>query len=335
MGQVTALEFVNRIRRRMRAGSDVSNVTDEENAVLLDIVNAAIADVLAGKNWEFDLRHDGILNTLATQTLGSVSVTASTFTTDTSDQFDFATFTAADQHVVRGIIETDGRYSNTAFRITSIEDSGSVQTFRVDGTFPGTVGGGAVSTMKTVAHEFILPASVRAVVSVTHEERPLTLDQVDPTATFDQLVPRPHGTTAHPEWVGVGGFDVPTRDYTASASDPALRMIVWPLPDAAISLRYSYYVDHARLATATDALIGVPDRVIEDIVRIAHGDAVASVEKNAEEGLRIANSALRSSNEKYMNQSAQPRGRHAVGSWSRKPGVTDRISGFPGVTLTK
>lgn len=74
MANYTALQLVNRVRRRMHM-SDAADLTDRLSLVLLDLVNESMSYILETRSWDFDGRSDGVLVTKAAVTNATTTVT--------------------------------------------------------------------------------------------------------------------------------------------------------------------------------------------------------------------------------------------------------------------
>jgi hypothetical protein len=216
-------------------------------------------------------------------------------------------------------------------RINAAVTAGAGVWLGMDAPWPGSSTSAAVVNLFFA--EYILPATVRSIVSVKHEEKELNLRKIDAGATFDEVIPRPYDRFDDPTTVAVGGLDIPTYEYTGGPPEPGLRMIVWPAPKEPVILRYSYYYEHPRLVNATDALVGVPASIVEDIVRIARADAMSSLERDVVEGLQTESMARKANNQKWKNSRPSPATRYTVHGWGTgRRGVNVR-NGFPGVTI--
>ncbi len=117
--------------------------------------------------------------------------------------------------------------------------------------------------------EYVLPDTVRSVIRVTHQDDPITLDQVDATVAFDELYPRPQIEYGSPEVVSVGGFETHTHISGTESIAPGLRMSVWPVPDEAYVLDFTYHYRHPVLTETTSTLQGVPPEIVDQMVDLA------------------------------------------------------------------
>jgi hypothetical protein len=263
----TALQLVNRVHR-LRRMPDVGSFSETEDLATLDVLNTSIEEVLSSRRWEFDMRRDQIVL--------RGRLTGLTFTNSPSVLSSFVGVRSAglDQedmngsYITRMLITGSEDYPQTAIRlIYSSAVLGGVQA--------SFVAGAALSeTISSAAGElfyaeYILPDTVRDILRVTYQEDALNLVQIDPIVEFDELYPRPSIQYGPPEVVSVGGFDIATYQGVDNEEPPGLRMIVWPIPDQAYVLDYSYHYRHPELASVDDTLDGVPPDVISQIVETA------------------------------------------------------------------
>ena len=272
---VTALSLVNRVNRRRRM-PDVTAFSATEDLATLDALNTATEEVLSSKRWEFDIRRAQITlrprlqaATGETMTVNATKGAASaTLIRSGADYFEAADVYGSgdDLYVTRFLATGASSFPNTAFRVIEGLPATTLAALSVATPMPETLSG--VSAELFYA-EYMLPDTVRSVLRVTHQDDPVTLEQVDPTVEFEELYPRPQIEYGTPQVISIGGYDTPTVVAASDAPDPALRMMVWPVPDDAYVLDYTYHYRHAELAATTDTLQGVPPNVIDMIVDLA------------------------------------------------------------------
>lgn len=289
MPNVTALQLVNRVLVLSR--QDVVADFGQSPAIeALECVNLSVSHVLSMRKHSFSLRHDGELVTKPRITLasgttvltnGSNTVAFTAYGGSASDfQGDFAT---------RMLVPSDASYGSTSFRVRKSDVQLTVGAFDLYTPWPGT---GGTPEIQTFAAEYMLPDTVMSVESVTLEETPLRLKQVDESRAFEELVPRPHDTDSDPIQVMVGGYDVGTYNLSGVEPDALLRIVVWPVPTASVVLRYSYYMRNPRLQNTTDVLQAVPDEWINEIVQDGAAKYRSYMEQDPERGLALEQAAI-------------------------------------------
>ncbi len=345
MASATALQLVNRVLTRMR-DPVVTAFTDPMPLAVLDLVNAAVWEITANRKNDFDIRHDGEFLTHPSTTfetaadppvgqavLSNTSKTGSRLSSTGTHLTNILGDTDRTLPIVsRMLVAADTNFGSTAFRVNTAVLQGTTLSWVFPNEYAGTTD--TTANAKFFAAEYLLPDTVRDLVSIQHDEGPITLEEVDPRARLEELIPRPHDTFDKPRWAGVGGFDVATYDSSGSAPEPRLRLILWPVADEELALRYSYYYRHPRMSAITDVLSGPPEEVISQVVGLAHAEAQATLEK--EPAIGLANMAnLNKKIEQRENASNRAAGRrnvvHPIGSSHR----IHSIHGFPGQTLSE
>lgn len=273
MPDFTALQLVNRVRRRMHMG-DAADLTDALSKALLDLVNEAKDYILETRNWDFDARHDGVLNTRSKLTSSGTTLVISDSTSYTSTAF------TPDDSVARIVVadtSTNTNQAQTSYRIVSLNPAtggGTLDSPWLGTTFPST------ADAYIYFAEYKLPDTVKDVLSVRYQDDDVELRFVGRNESFHKVVPRMHDRiTNDPELVVVGSMVTPTYDSTGSASTPGLGLLVYPAPLYTYRLDYSYTVRHPALSASQD-LENVPDSVVHDIVleaeALAYGSSVAN-----------------------------------------------------------
>lgn len=336
MAYPTAIELVNRVLTRLR-GETVSSFGDKRSTAVLEYVNAAKDDVLSGRDWKDDIRHDGVLLTRAAISSSSVEfITETAFMQDAAlfgKMSDFSTDVIAR---VEYTGDTDsnksvGNLAGTVWRVPYLFDFSSKAVGAVDANWPGATT--STATGKHFVAEYMLPDTVREVVSITHTNgAALKLRHVDPGATFDSWFPDLTDRYASPEYAAVGGFDHPTSTSASVTLDPLLRLILFPIPDDVYRLNYSYYYSHPTLVNSTDVLEVSPE-VASHIVAKAYADAVAGTQQRVNDGLMLGAVVERQVDRLHRSSDRQPARRHTVNSWEGATRRTNVTRGFPGVTI--
>ena len=180
---VTALNLANRVARRRRM-CDMSSFTQIDELATLDALNKAIDEVLSARRWEFDLRHAQFTTkalmtgvscaTSSNQT--SVQCTTSSAINDASIYGNFIT---------RINLKGSTGYPNTAMRYLYGNTVSASTTFL--GTMASTVGENiSTTTGELFWSEYLLPDTVRNLVSARYQEESLSLEQVGSEIEFDE-----------------------------------------------------------------------------------------------------------------------------------------------------
>ena len=186
---VTALSLVNRVNRRRRM-PDVSAFNATEDQATLDALNTAIDEVCSSRRWEFDIRR-------AQMTLRPRKQAG------TGETLTFTAAAGADDHrrlhrddVVAGAQIFLRRlrwgiplhHSGFAHRLVRLRQHRLPCPDRDPADFHRECGdrrqiGTAFTdvTAELFYAEYILPDTVRSVIRVTHQDDPVTLEQVDAT----------------------------------------------------------------------------------------------------------------------------------------------------------
>lgn len=308
----TALQLVNRVRRRRRL-DDVASISKVEDLAALDSINNAMEEVLSSERWEFDLRRAQM--TLRGRLTGLVATNSpsvlSSFVLVRSAGLEIADLVG--DYVTRLVVTGSTDYSQTAFRINNSNPVlGSVTAAVSCATEASeTISSAAAEIFQA---EYILPETVRDVVRVTYQQETLALEQIDPVVEFDEMHPSPSLEYGAPQSVSVGGLDVGTYLATGSADPAGLRMVVWPVPDDAYVLDYTYYYRHPELTTATSTLDGVPPNVVSKIVDIAATQMKTFYEKDYG-ALALGAEARRSLQDMHRRSKGQSADRKIIGNW--------------------
>jgi hypothetical protein len=268
----SALTLVNRVGRLFRE-EDAAALTETFASQILDLVNEAKREILESMSWQFDQRHDGVVTTAApiTGTATSVSGTAVVLSGITTSQIVPSASTAS---VARIVFTADTAFGDTAFRIVSSADSGGVANLVLATSFPGTVS--ASTAVSIVFDEQVLPSTVRAVLSVKHQEGDIELRHLTRNL-LDSVRQRPHESTSNaPTVATVGGTGEST--YNSSSASNGTRgtlFTVNPVSSEKLTFDYSYYYRHPDLSASQD-LVNVDPAVEDLIVRLAYARGMQS-----------------------------------------------------------
>ncbi len=329
MASVTLLEMVNRVRLFRRQPTTTVIATPEDE-VTVNSINSAIEDVLSTQKWPFDLRKDGQLALRARLddlTMDTLPGSQTAPITRSSGLVDADVF---GDYAVRVLPDGIDEYANTALRIEKASPAAANSSIAVlEVTMPDTESAVACELHYT---EYMLPETVREVVRVTYQERPLELDQVDPTVRYDEIFPAPHAKLGPPEKVSIGGFDTPTYDRTGSTPDPKLRMAIWPVPDDEYIINYSYYFRHPELVTATDTLVGVDNGVVNDIVLQAYSTVAMTWDQNFAAS-HMTDLSRQQAAAKHRASGGSPGRRHTIHSFERGSSTVRVERGFPNTLI--
>ncbi len=208
----TALQLVNRVRRLHRFG-DASNLSDNLSVGLLDRVNNALETVFEERTWQFQIHNDGFINTtpLIESTTGEfVSVTSkqtafamsgSPLNFIDSDPSPFGDDRLMELVLLTNFI-TGGEvpFSGTSFLVDNGNLNSSADT--MNGVFfEPWPGASAIATYQFFVRQYILPTTVRSVLSVKHQEQPVQLFFTEEFLDYDQVFPRPWDHTGDPQFV--------------------------------------------------------------------------------------------------------------------------------------
>lgn len=267
MASATALDLVNQVRRMARF-NDVLVTTDAQSKVILDAVNGAISSVLGERTWSFDRRTTGSLRTVA-----AFSGTNGSFSTGTS------TFNAVlyagplvGDYLLRANVGSDPAVGNAAPIVSSYTYT-LIPNAQIFGTLETPWAGSnyaANASFKVFAFEYLLPDSVRRVESVYDDAGQLRLLDAGDGLEWGTLFARPWDSFGVPQVASVGGYESGVYVTGAAIPEPKLTLRLWPVPDSARNLRYSYFVRHPDLTSATSMLVGVPSEILSPIVDTAY-----------------------------------------------------------------
>lgn len=268
---VTALQLVNRARRKLK-WEDVSSFSssDELTTVLLDFVNEAKRDVLENYEWDFDIRSDGIFKTVAAATYSSVVDVDNGSTTLTLLGTNNVSLYTTGGSRSRIRVTSDTTYGDTAFILNTGSHPGSHDIYVLETGWPGTTYDlfGTTGDAEILTSEYVLPATVRDVLSVMVEENDVYVEFVDKAESLDRCLPNPFDLqSTQPEVCFVGGTTTPTV-ATSSTPTPGVGVWIYPVPSSVYVVRYTYRYRHPELTAITSTLY-VPDHVADLIVDLA------------------------------------------------------------------
>lgn len=325
----TLLQMVNRFRRKLKY-EDVSSFSssDDLTTAAIDCINEAKRDVLENHEWDFDIRSDGILKTIAPLTYTDQAFTTTPGEIGIFGSTDYAAITGGSSRSRIAITE-DTSFGDTYFIINSSSHPATADRHVIETSWPGStfdlvsLGNAAILTA-----EYVLPTTIRDVLTVKVEEVDTLVEFVDGASDLEQLVPNAFEETSDvPEVCFVGGSTTPTV-ATGTTATPGLGIWIYPVPASVYVVRYTYRYRHPALSATTDTLY-VQDHIIDDIIDLALARAMRTriapdLENSAQlEGVtmaRISRSAKRTG--------SQPLERMTLRSHDRRGGRTP-MSGRP------
>ena len=295
---------------------DVTAIAQLRDLATLDAVNRAMRDVLMGNVWEDDKRHTQIA--LKARKTG-VSVTWNSGAVTGVINFSGAVESdVIGDFIMRVVPLGSTQYGNTAIRaLTATIPSSDFSLVLAPFAFSEDI---SITAGELFYSEYMLPDTVRSVLTVTHQDQDLSLEQVGSTVEFSELYPRQQIEYGEPKSVSVGGLDTPTYNPDNAAPDPGLRMIVWPPPDDEYVLDVEYLYRHPELASATDTLEGVSDVVVDSIVDLATADMQQNYERNTTEGRALRADGLDKLDRVMKAHGAQRAERAVIGNWDGSAG---------------
>ncbi len=257
MPSYTALQLCNRVRLKARGGAAFGNLDSTEGRTILACVNEAMTYVLETRDWDFDHRHDGVLQTRAVVDSGTVALVAESATVGTSVS---DVFTPGD-YVARLLIAGDTNLSSTAVKILNYEATSGL----LDAEWIGDTD--AAAEYQIVFYEYKLPDYVKDVTAVRYQDQDMTLRIVGWDQGFRSAIPRPTDRIEdNPEIVVVGAQVMPTLLTSDTATGPGLGLAIYPCPLGRYRLEYSYKYRHPQLVEDDDELEHVSDAAVHDIV---------------------------------------------------------------------
>jgi hypothetical protein len=187
-------------------------------------------------------------------------------------------------------------------------------------SFPGTTDASAAITI--CANEYVMPSTVRKVVSMRHQERCIRLEETNRNQVFDRLVTRPHDTTNDsPDIAMIGARATGTNDTSVAIKVPTstltgatgLSVLLYPTPSESYIVNYSYLMQRSDFTATTDTLANVGRAIEALVVKLAFARVMQSAagDFNPEAGMALEQRALREAVLLHQNQNRDP-GRHRV-----------------------
>jgi len=267
--------MVNRFLRKYRLDT-VSVLTSPEALAALDCINDAKEEALDSRTWTFDEREDA-LATLPYYASASTTLAATNGANIAGGADATSGATLDGSHTLRVVISSSSDRANTAHACSGVQIIGGAISFYLTHAWDGTTA--TSQTANAFAAEYQFPShtngdsQVRQLLSMTHQERPLRLIEIDKNFHFDRLVTRLHDSIGSDPEVVYYGRPIYSTDSSVSTPTRALRSgcIIWPIPTSSARLDYTYRYRHTRLEATTDTLEGVPENVVNAIVELAYG----------------------------------------------------------------
>lgn len=304
----TALELVNRIRAKRRDATSTI-ITDRQGVAYLDFLNSAITSILEERTWNFQLRSDGTLTTVPLST-GTDGAVQNGFTGFGSASFAGVLSPVYGDFQARIAITDDASYGSTSVRVDTAHVAGAMLTGAMSTAWFGASNFGSADFTFFV-YEYVLPSTVRSVTNVSHQESDLSLFFEDGQYTFDRLVPSPLDSTSDtPQIVMVGG-EIQRTAETGLTGEFGLGLRIYPVPESALALNYSYVYRQPKLTVSTSELYRVPGAVEDLIVELATARVISSLEKDVQTGLPLEVRVNREIDKIHRN--------HAADSGRRNP----------------
>jgi len=316
---VTALQLVNRVRR-MHRFPDTAALTDGLSKAILDQVNSAMQTVLEERTWNWQTRTDGYIRTNQTYSgsdlimaaAGTTAViTANPWTSPEQSPFN-------DDRIAELVVTDDDDYSSTSFTCDSGDVSDSFAQVWPDQAWPGATN--TAGDYLIFSHKFILPSTVRAVLSVKHQETPVRVFFAEEFLDYDKVFPRPWDyRDDSPDFVVVGGFAKSSRDrdgdLSAGENVEGMKMLVHPVPSEEYVLNYSYIYRVAELSATTDDLGIVPESIANIIGDLAYARSLqVGIGNDPTTGFAMERRVLADLSRRYAAQKADPVRRSQVPS---------------------
>ena len=287
----TFLQMVNRVLGGLREERIAAFVTDDpKHESIKDLVNDAARFILERVTWPFDIRSDLSIDFRGTTALSSAFLLGTGFGvratfSDTTERDEFWTEYTTKRLLMRIILDSastaDGALLNSqSYPIINMAGGAGLSTLNliprvellVEGDNTPYTWVDADNPATVFSHEVVLASTVRSLLHLRNEERPIPLVYEDPMR-FNAYNPRPQDSTGDPVIAYVHGTGTSTySNDTAIVNGPAVSgdiLTVWPIPDKRIRLYGSYVYRHAALSATTDTLSNVPDSVADLIIRLA------------------------------------------------------------------
>lgn len=272
---MTLLQSVNRVLLDLREDSVDALTSEDQVQSIVDALNLAAAYVLRSHEWSFLVRTDGLIflpgrftaTTGGVVTNGTTAIQINNGSGNSWSSSTAAPFTGSVRARIR--FTDDAAVGNTSSRIDTINITANYPA-TLENVFRGTTVSDGSAPLEVYAHEYVLPSTVRSVLSMRVEERPIQLNAPgDRFADFDRAIPRHTVSfTNHPHVAYVGGYLQGTQ-LASTSPQSGMGAFFWPIPDDDVQVHYSYVYQHAELSDDSDEWTGVEYEVVRLIERMA------------------------------------------------------------------
>ncbi len=275
---MSLLESVNRVRRLQRAdvyttlaGADLDAMT------LVDYLNDAADELFNHRAWNFLKRYDGQIwlpGAVTVTSGGLVNANASSGSLNFGGVNSWATTNVQD-FTQRGqdgrlrpriVWNDDTQHAGTSYGLSQLS---VLPNFPFAQTNPYRGAAQTNGGWTIYANEIVLPNTVRQVLSVVHESRPLDLQFVDRDFDVHPHWPRGAQWLGEPDVASVGGTLTGCGTDAGVTAQIGLGLAVWPPPASEVLLHYSYIYRFARLSADAEEWSGVPPEAIRLVESMA------------------------------------------------------------------
>ena len=311
---------MNRVRRSI-GWEDAGDVSDRVSVIITDHIASAQREALETAEWDFDIRNNGILTTIPPYeyptTTGQLNVSQGAATLTVLSTSDYGVFTVGESRS-RINVPTDANFGDSYFILLDGRHPTVHDVYTLETEWPGTTLGFADDAgARIVTSEYVLPTTVRDVLSVTVEEKQVAVQFIEKDAEFDAIVPNAFQEESDsPQVCFVGGNTIPTV-VNGTTATPGLGLWLYPVPSEAYVVRYTYRYRHPALTASTDTL-QVPDQIIDDIVDLATARTLRSkIAHDPEMAKQMEITTQARLRRKQQMTSAQPMMRRSLGSHDR------------------
>jgi len=266
----TLLTMVNDLRVLLREEQiSAISATDQLTQALIRLINKSTKEVLGYKTWSFDKRTDG-----SATFLGPVEGTELTTHAAGSDNVVIDAAAGANAiltgRITRFRVSNDTLHPDLTYRVIYVDPLKYVGRLTLY-TDPYWIGETSIAvtdaTWQLFCVDYVLPSTVKKVLSVRDEEQPIQVEFSEKEIFWDRIEPRVTDSTGQPYTVIIGGTGTNTyNNLLETGGDSGMVMSIRPAPDTDYILYYDYVYAHPDMSAATDTLLGVPERIIQLIV---------------------------------------------------------------------
>ena len=329
---MTLLTSTNKVLLKLREGEVTAIDGTEQVQGIVDGLNDAAHRVLKTREWEFLKRYDGfsffpatfIATTGGGFTFNAVPAAINLLGVNSWTFLDATRFTISLRSKVR-VTNDSGGFANTSFIVANFETTANFPATLSSPYRGATTGTGA---FEIYAHEFVLPTTVRKVLSVSDQEGDIDLKFVDRDTDFDKIMIRPSERKEHRPLVAYVGGIYTTTTLDGGAATTGTGMMIWPPPNRDVLCQYTYIHDHPALVASSDTWENVPDEVVSLIESEAFEAAlIENRQADPQRAVRLERSNARRMAALEAADDKQPRRRmamqpvdrlnHSGGYWTR------------------